>query len=262
MRSSERLLDLLDEQPLAADLRERHVEDLVALRLDHVELDGDARAATAASRALTCSACHSASALPRVAITSRSMPVVLTAAAFLSGDSATASGSAGADSRAFASGRQPEQLAQDLRAQRRLVGRCLAERGGRLVEQLVDDELDERAGSPRAAAPACARVRASCVERLLHLGVGDLREPLAQRADRRHHALRAQPVLELAGLVLDDLRRRARRPSRARRGSRRRPARDRRCRTGRRRRGRRSPARRRAARRCRSPPSAATAAPS
>src|SRR5207248_5488926 len=35
----ERLLDLLDEQPLAADLRERHVEDLVAARLDHVEAD-------------------------------------------------------------------------------------------------------------------------------------------------------------------------------------------------------------------------------
>src|SRR5262245_17128096 len=35
----ERLLDLFDEQPLAADLRERHVEDLVARRLDDRQLD-------------------------------------------------------------------------------------------------------------------------------------------------------------------------------------------------------------------------------
>src|SRR4029077_558574 len=39
----ERLLDLFDEQSLAADLRERHVENLIARRLDHVQLDDNSR---------------------------------------------------------------------------------------------------------------------------------------------------------------------------------------------------------------------------
>ena len=39
----QRLLDLLDEEPLAADLGERAVEDLVAARLQHQQLDGELR---------------------------------------------------------------------------------------------------------------------------------------------------------------------------------------------------------------------------
>ena len=142
--------------------------------------------------------------------------------------------------------------ASTLGAQRAGSASRAAQHRRRRVQQLVDRRAGRRAGRSSRCWSRVRLLARELVERLLRPRRPRPRELLAQRADRRHHALRAQPVLEL------------RRP-RARRSSSacsaafcalgevrlRRPCRDRRCRTGRRRRARRSPARRRAAPRCR-----------
>ena len=63
----QRRLEFLDEQALAADLGQRAVEDLVAARGHAEQLDAAGRSA-ARSRSRTCSACHRARRLSRVAM--------------------------------------------------------------------------------------------------------------------------------------------------------------------------------------------------
>jgi hypothetical protein len=63
----QRHFQLLDEQALAAHLAERPVQDLVALGGHAQQRHGVATLLS--NRAFTCSACHSASRLSRVAIT-------------------------------------------------------------------------------------------------------------------------------------------------------------------------------------------------
>ena len=59
----QRLFDFLGEQSLAADLRQRHVGDLVAGGLD--DFDAASRRPASARHAAICRACHSASCDPR-----------------------------------------------------------------------------------------------------------------------------------------------------------------------------------------------------
>ena len=66
----QRRLQLLDEQALAALLGERHVEQFVAARRQRHQRRRAGPGCSASRRALTCSACHSASRLRRVAMRS------------------------------------------------------------------------------------------------------------------------------------------------------------------------------------------------
>ena len=148
--AQQRVLDLLDEQPFAADLRRAARPAAGRRRLDDDDLAGDAGAA--ARRAATACACHSASWLPRVPIRSGARA------------SSTAACSAGC-SRSVALGLLV--LADRLSANSRFSAsayaatRFVADRlqlFGRRQQQLLDDQardlVDRRA--PRAAAPTAS----------------------------------------------------------------------------------------------------------
>ena len=151
-------LHLLGEHALAAELVDGHVEAPVALRVDDDELHLDRRVHRRAAATATCSACHRASGLPRVAarITHGGYEV---AGVVVEGEEVAEGGD-----EAVAAGRAGGVLEGELR----------------VVEQLADDPVGERldgvelgwrrarrggcgSARPRPGAPASARSRRATI---------------------------------------------------------------------------------------------------